>query len=132
MEISIVVTDEVTLVLDLIGVQEEITEDEKEKAYWGFVEYKKPVEVVPGVQIKYVASLLFEAVGAPEGIVIAVSFASSVAGSLFAAWLYDRLKRNRAMRLKIEAREVEINEGQITRIIETIITTERDKEVRCK
>lgn len=52
----------------------------------------------------------------PETIELALSFGSGVASSLVASWLYDKI-RGRASKLRIERTEVQIDEGEIKRII---------------
>ena len=69
-----------------------------------------------------------KAIGFPETITLVITFAgtvvSSVAINLLSSWLYDKLK-GRAETLRIDRREIHIDKGEITRIIEESIRQER-------
>lgn len=54
----------------------------------------------------------------PEIIYFAVSFSSGVAAGVFANWIYDKLKGKRMEKFMIEKTEIELDKGEIKRIIE--------------
>ena len=54
--------------------------------------------------------------GVPETITLVVEFTSGVGASLVAAWLYNKL-RGRSEKVRIERTEIQLDEGQIKRII---------------
>jgi hypothetical protein len=59
------------------------------------------------------------AFGAPETLDLVLGFAGGVASGVVANWLYGKLK-GRNVRLRIEEHEVEIEEGEIKRIISRV------------
>jgi hypothetical protein len=64
--------------------------------------------------------LMRKAFGLPETLELVLTFGSGVAGGVVANWLYGKLKGRNAT-LRIEEREVEIEEGEIRRVITRII-----------
>lgn len=54
--------------------------------------------------------------GIPETITLFVEFSTGVGASLFAAWLYNKIQ-GRSEKIRIEHTEIELDEGQIKRII---------------
>lgn len=48
---------------------------------------------------------------------ILITFTVDVSVGLLAAWLYDKLKNYRSQDIRIDRKEIEINEGEIRRII---------------
>jgi len=58
-------------------------------------------------------------------VTILVSVGTGVPSSLLASWLYDKLKNGRSNKITINRREIEITEGEITRIVEESIKIEK-------
>lgn len=54
----------------------------------------------------------------PEIVYFTLTFGSGVAAGVAANWLYDKLKSKRIKKLIIERTEVEIDQGEIKRVIE--------------
>lgn len=52
---------------------------------------------------------------------IVISFAAGIPASIVAAWLYDKLKHGRSRQISINHREIYLDKGQITKIIEDSI-----------
>ena len=57
-----------------------------------------------------------KALGAPETLTLVVSFGSGVAAGLVADWLYEKL-RGRATSLRIDRVEIQIEAGEIRRLL---------------
>lgn len=93
-----------------------------------------PKSIKPGSTIVILeadASLRIEgmpmakAEGIPEVLQLALSFGSSVVASVIANWLYEKLKKNDETVLRIEECQVDINKGEIERIITRVIEEKR-------
>ena len=56
----------------------------------------------------------------PETITILVSLGTSIATNVVSNWLYEKIKE-RAATLRIDRREIQIDNGEIKRIIEETI-----------
>ncbi len=71
--------------------------------------------------------IIRKAFGFPETVTLVITFtggfASNIAINLLSSWLYDKLK-GRAETLRIDRREIHIEKGEITRIIEETIRRE--------
>ena len=76
-----------------------------------------------GVSVTYNGRIIRKAVDVPTTIQLVVTFASGVAASYVATWLYNRV-HGKAERITIDHTEVEIDKGEIQRIIETHIKKE--------
>ena len=61
-----------------------------------------------------------KAFGMAETVELVLAFATGTASGLVANWLYGKLK-GRGVRLRIEEQEVEIEEGEIRRVITRVI-----------
>lgn len=79
-----------------------------------------------GATVTYQGEVIRKAVGIPETIMLTVALGTgtSVVGSLIANWLYDKLKGGRAVSLRIDRREVQIEDGEIKRVVEETIRME--------
>jgi hypothetical protein len=78
---------------------------------------------VPGPATLTISEMhMRKAFGIPETLDVVLSFGTGVASGVLANWIYDKL-RNRAVTLRIEETEVDLDAGEITRIITR--TTER-------
>lgn len=69
-----------------------------------------------GAVVTWKGQIERKAIGSPTTITLLLSFGTGVASGLVASWLYDKLK-GRASTLRIERTVIQINEGEITRII---------------
>jgi hypothetical protein len=72
--------------------------------------------VAPGATLTLNGMLMRKALGFPETLELALSFGTGVASGVVANWLYAKLK-GRNVRLRIEEMEVDIDEGEIKRIV---------------
>jgi len=64
---------------------------------------------------------LRKAFGAPETLELAPSFGTGVASGLVANWLYEKLRGCPSITLRIEEQDVELEEGQIKRVLTRLI-----------
>jgi len=97
-------TYERRLVFDLIGKSSVTKNDE--------------IQISDQIKLRYAGSYIRKGLDFPEIIYIVVSFSSGVAVSVFANWLYDKLKGKRIEKFMIEKTEIELDQGEIKRIIE--------------
>lgn len=76
---------------------------------------------IPGDAILSFDSIMGrKAFGFPETLEFIMTFTTGVSASLVASWLYDKIK-GRASRIIINRKEIQMNKGEIERIIiETI------------
>ena len=74
-----------------------------------------------GVTINIPEVLLTKSFDADTAITITVAIAEGVAGSLIAAWLYDKFKECRSNQITINRREIHMNNGEVSKIIEESI-----------
>ena len=80
---------------------------------------------IPGEGIlSFEGEQIRKAFGLPQTVELAISFGVGVSSSMVANWLYAKLK-GRASRLRIDRREIEIEEGVIKRIIDEHIEQDR-------
>jgi hypothetical protein len=61
-----------------------------------------------------------KAFGMAETVELVLAFTTGTVSGLVANWLYGKLK-GRSVHLRIEEQEVEIEEGEITRVISRVI-----------
>lgn len=80
------------------------------------VEEGQTVDIPGGAKLTVIALVKRYAVEFPETIEAILTFGSGVASGVVASWLYDKLK-GRATTLRIEETEVQIDKGEIQRII---------------
>jgi len=76
------------------------------------------IQITDQVKLRYAGSYERKGLDFPAIIYIAVSFTSGVGASVFANWLYDKLKGKRIEKFIIEKTEIELDQGEIKRIIE--------------
>lgn len=111
MEIKILTYDG-QLVFDLLG---------KPSASFG-----DRFEIGDHVSLIYNGSIKRRAIGLPEIVNFTLVFGSGVAANLIAAWLYDKLKGRKVETVIIERTEVEIDEGQIRKVMEELVKFEKE------
>ena len=76
------------------------------------------IEIADQVRLIYNGSIIQKAIGFPEIINFTLTSGSGVAAGVIAAWLYDKLKGRKVDKLIIERTEVELDKGQIRKVIE--------------
>ncbi len=76
------------------------------------------IQITEQVRLKYNGSSIRKAVGFQEIANFVLTFGSGVASGVVANWLYDKLKEKKVEKLVIERTEVEIEQGEIKRVIE--------------
>lgn len=82
------------------------------------------IQISGGVTLKYDESYIRKAVGFPEIAKFALTFGSGIAAGVAANWIYAKLKGRNIEKLIIERTEIEIEEGEIKRVIEEKLTAE--------
>lgn len=86
------------------------------------------VEIGSGVRVIYNGSMVRKAEGVPETanflIELAVGVPVAVMTGLASTWIYDKLKGKKVVKLTIQRREVELEQNEIKKVIEEIITKE--------
>lgn len=100
-------TNDGSLVFDLLG---------KSRAESGDV-----ISIGDGASIKYENSLIQFGEGIPETLIFVLNIAKDIGIALASAWIYDKLKNKKAT-LRIDRTIVEIDKGEINRIIHEKIT----------
>jgi hypothetical protein len=79
---------------------------------------------LPGnAKLSYNGSLIRKSFGMPEIVNFTLTFGSGVAAGLVANWLYDKLK-NKAEKITINRREIQLDKEEIKKIIEESIKIE--------
>ncbi len=86
---------------------------------------KDEIQIADQVRLRYEGSHIRKAIGLPEIARFALTFGSGVAAGVAANWLYGKLKGRRVEKLIIERTEVDVNQGEIERVIEERLTVER-------
>lgn len=76
------------------------------------------IQISSDVKLKYEGLYIRKAIGFPEILYSILEFSSGVATGVVANWLYNKLKGKKIKKLMIEKTEVEINKGEIRRVIE--------------
>jgi len=69
------------------------------------------------IKVVYQGELIKLAVGEPSTIQLAITFVAGIASSYVGTWLYNKIN-GKAEKLRINYTEVEIDEGEITRVID--------------
>ena len=108
MELEVYTKDE-RLLFDILG---------KSSASTG-----KTIKIPGNAKLIYKGTSIREAVGTPEVINFVLMFGSEVAAGIVANWVYDKLK-NRAEKIVINRREVQMDREEIKRVIEEEIKIE--------
>jgi hypothetical protein len=92
------------------------------------VAFNMKVDAPEGVTV-FVPPIMMKRSDGAEGIAtIILTLTGSVVTSAIGSWLYDKLKAGRSRTVKINRREIEIENGEITRIIEECITESNAKD----
>jgi len=87
------------------------------------MEANKPYVVMEGVSAEWKPSFTTKEFGSQELQTIILTLSGGVTSSVIGAWIYDKIK-GRARKIRIERQEVELQEGQITKIIQEKIDIE--------
>lgn len=98
------------LVFDLLGKSSASVHDE--------------IQMSDQIKLRYDGSYIRKAVGFPEIAKFVLTFGSGMAAGVAANWLYDKLKGRKIEKLIIERTEVEIDQGEIKRVIEENLRVE--------
>jgi hypothetical protein len=77
-------------------------------------------ELPGGARLKFQSIIARKAFGVPETLELVLTFGTGVASGVVANWLYQKLK-DRNVKLRIEEYEVELEEGEIKKIISRVI-----------
>lgn len=84
------------------------------------------IEIADHVSLIYNGTIKRRAIGLLEIVNFTLVFGSGVAASLIAAGLYDKLKGRKVETVIIERTEVEIDEGQIRKVMEERVKFEKE------
>ena len=103
-------THERRLVSDLLGKSSITINDE--------------IQISDQIKLRYAGSYIRKALDFPEIIYIVVSFSSGVAAGVFANWIYDKIKGKRIEKFMIEKTEIELDQGEIKKVIEEKLSIE--------
>ena len=107
MEISIYTHDN-RLAFDLLG---------KSQAHAGDL-----IELGQGVSLSYKGTSIRKALGFPEIIMLSASIPTGVVAGILANWLWEKLKDRKVTKIEIDRTTVELDKGEIKRVIEERIT----------
>ena len=78
---------------------------------------KDKINIGKNIELECQGTFMRLSEGAPETIKFVLEISGGITSiTMFAAWLYDKIK-NKALKLRIDRTEIDINEGEITRII---------------
>ena len=77
-----------------------------------------------GVAVRLPEIIITKGFDTDTAINITVAIAEGVAGSLVAAWLYDKFKQCRSDQITINRRVINLSDGKVTQIIEETIKVE--------
>jgi hypothetical protein len=84
-----------------------------------------PVNGPAGIAVQITKLPLAKAFDVGTVVTVTLMFAGNVAASYVGAWLYNLAKKGRVERITINRREVELKEGEISRVIEEMRIEER-------
>jgi len=82
------------------------------------------IQISSEAKLKYHGLYVRKAAGFPEILYSILEYSSGVATGIIANWLYNKLKGKKIEKLMIEKTEVEIEEGEIKRVIEEKLKVE--------
>jgi hypothetical protein len=82
------------------------------------------IQISDQIKLRYDGSYIRKAFGFPEIANFVLTFGSGMAAGVAANWLYDKLKGKKIERLIIERTEVEIDRGEIKKVIEEKLMVE--------
>jgi hypothetical protein len=91
------------------------------------VRFPGPISAPSGVSASIESVSMHKGVGFPEVVSILMQFGGTVAAGVVVNWLWDKLKRGKAERLSIDRREITLDQGEITRIVDETIRSERER-----
>jgi len=83
---------------------------------------EKHVRLDDQVEVRYEGIVLQEAEGSPQAFIWVVQVASAVGSGILASWIYDKLKGKSVDKVVVERTVVELDEGEIRRVIQEKIT----------
>ncbi len=83
-------------------------------------------DVPEGISVSIPFFLVKKDFGVEEAITVIISLTAGVPFALLAAWLYDKLKNPRSNHITINRREIQIDKGEIARIIEETLDIKND------
>jgi hypothetical protein len=81
------------------------------------------LQIADGATLTYEGTIERRAFGMPAEVTFALTLAANVPAGVVANWLYAKL-RGKAKRLRIDRTEIEVNEGEIRRILREKIEVE--------
>jgi len=76
------------------------------------------IQVSDQITIRYDGSYIRKAIGFPEIAKFVLAFGSGATAGVVGNWLYDKLKGKKIEKLVIERTEVEVDQGEIKRVID--------------
>jgi hypothetical protein len=76
------------------------------------------VQISGDAVLRFDGIYIRKAVGFPEIVYFSLTFGLGVSASLVANWLYNKLRKKKIEKLIIDRRVIEIDEGEIKKIIE--------------
>ena len=80
-------------------------------------------EVMDGLSVQWKGGFVRKDFGGAGLVTVVLTLGTGIVGSVVANWLYDRLK-GRAKRIRIERQEIEVDKGEITKLIQERIEIE--------
>jgi len=84
--------------------------------------------IAEGAELRYDNIFIRDAMGIPEIMNFTITVAPNVAGGVIAGiianWIYDKLKGKNVERIMIDRKEVQIEKGEITKVISEKIERE--------
>lgn len=78
------------------------------------------IQINENFSVTYDGAIMQKVAEVPNTIQLIIAFGSGVASSYVGSWLYNKI-HGKATGLRINHREIQIDEGEITKIIETTI-----------
>lgn len=88
------------------------------------VAFRLKNDLPPGVSVKLLPVIAHRGIDSDTIAIALLALANNVSINLFSSWLYDKLKGGRSKTVIINKREIEIEEGNIKRIIEESVRIE--------
>ena len=101
-------TNEKRLAFDLLG---------KSKAQAGYM-----IELGQGASLTYKGTYIRKALGFPEIIMLSASIPTGIAAGILANWLWEKLRGQNITQIDIDRTTIELDEGEIKRVILEKIT----------
>jgi hypothetical protein len=106
-----------TMLIEIDTHDRQMVGDLMETANEGLLEVGYQRSVPGGGVITYQGTVVRKSFGVPETISLLLTVGGSVTINLISSWLYDKLK-GRTTTLRIDRKEINLEKGEITRIIE--------------